>query len=506
MKSVTPPRPKKDTWTSCAGRWLATLLLALAITLVSAPLMAPPAHATGDTLSLTINNGTTFIYSGSPAPSFTAVVTFGTKPSGNYTWVIKIRLDDGESFYNQYPGYPSPDGMTLTFNRITSPTPIHVGQRTATASFHNIATGITVYSNPLNFTVNKSPTYLDCNIVGADMNFVAVGKPLRVRMFPTGVGQVPVDWQNGTYTVTLSGPAPVHALNLVPDSNDDVIVPGPTKIGKYQLTCAFSGTASFAPATLTLGPLFTFSMLDALGSIKLYTNPTTLKAHQGTDFYVVFRPASGVPMPTGEFQIWIGNQYSTDSIALSSSGNNLVHLMPLPALDSSSRIFIKYRGDLYYAPTTVSFPLTNPPIPSGDGGGGGSGGGNGQATATATATGIADASATTGGDAATPTAAGAGGVLTATPPGGDNNGLLLIVVLAVLGMLVALGGAAALVIYVARRRKALAPIGPGGFDPRPSGYAPRYGIAYGDPYPMPPHQQASQSPEPPMPPMPSVDD
>jgi hypothetical protein len=474
MRSMTPPRPKNDTWTSRAARWLATPLLALAITLaitlVSAPLMAPPAHATGDTVALSINNGTTFIYSGSPAPLFTAVVTFGTQPGGSYTWVVKIRLDDGEYFYNQYRGYQSPDGMTVTFSRITSPTPIHVGQRTATASFHNIVTGITVYSNPVTFTVNKSPTNLDCNIVGAVMNFVAVGKPVRVRMFPTGVGQVPVDWQNGTYAVTLSGPATVHALNLVPDSNDDVSVPGPTKIGKYQLTCAFNGTASFAPGTLTLGPLFTFSMLDALGSMKLYSNPTTLKAHQYTDLYVVFRPASGAPMPTGEFQIWLGSDFSTDSIALSASGNNLVHLMPLPVVVSSSRIFIKYGGDFYYAPTTVSFPLTNPPIPSGGGGGGGGGGGKGQATATtaaATATAIADTTATTGGDAATPTAAGAGGVLTSTPPGGDTNGLPLIVALAVLGMLAGLGGAAALAIYVSRRRKALAPIGPGGFEPRP---------------------------------------
>src|SRR5580765_1535219 len=102
MRSMTPLRPIKDTWTSRAGRWLVILLLALAttlvITLVSAPLMAPPAHATGDTLSLSIDNGTTFIYGQSPVPTFSAVVTFGVKPSGNYFWQVTIKLEDGETF------------------------------------------------------------------------------------------------------------------------------------------------------------------------------------------------------------------------------------------------------------------------------------------------------------------------------------------------------------------------------------------------------------------------
>ncbi|HET8907499.1 MAG TPA: hypothetical protein VFN11_11100 [Ktedonobacterales bacterium] len=500
MRSMTPPRLIKDTWTSRAGRWLATLLLALAITLVSAPLMAPPAHATGDTLTLSIDNGTTFIYGQSPVPTFSAVVTFGVKPTANYFWMVTIKLDDGESFGNQFAGISSSDGMTLTFTRITSPTPIHADQHTASASFYDPGTGTTATSNPVPFTMNKATLSIACSVNQTDPNFFGVSQPLRIQVTPfSGGGELPAEWHNGTFTVTFDGPTHVSNSNLIADASFNVAVTSPSKNGRYTLTCSFSGTASYNAVSFTDNRPVIDSMMNPLGSAQLFTNPTTLTASVNTDFYLVLHAASGLPTPNGEFQILLGPWY-TKAIPLTSAGDCQILVRAPPSLSGVNQITIVYWGDINYNKANINFPLTNPPIPSGGGGGGG---GNGQATATAKATGIADATATMGGDAATPTAAGAGGVLTATPPGGDNNGLLLIVVLAVLGMLVALGGAAALVIYVARRRKALAPIGPGGFDPRPSGYAPRYGIAYGDPYPMPPHQQASQSPEPPMP---SVDD
>lgn len=238
--------------------------------------------------------------------------------------------------------------------------------------------------------------------------------------------------------------------NLTSDSNFVVTVTAPSQIGSYTRSCTFNGSANYAPTTVSTTNPFIVSALHSLGTVQLFTNPTTLVAGRNLDFYVVFHPASGLPMPTGQFSIWIGNYY-TNAIALGPTGDYLIHLSPLPSLAGVSRIEIFYMGDKYYKESNVYFPLTNSPIPSGTtAGGSGNGslgaGNNPQGTATVQGTPSATDSAST------PTVAGAGVGISYPPPQG-NSGLPLILILVVVGLMIA-GGAVGGGIFLMRRRAA----------------------------------------------------
>ena len=389
-------------FTNRAGRWLAMLLL----TMASALLLAVPAQAAArtpqvprsgsDTVTLSITNGTTFTYGGTQQLIFKAVVDFGTAPTANYFWGISVQIEDGEGISGSNSPDPSSNGLTLTFSHMTSIATIPVGRHFAVASFFNPGTKTTTYSNSVSFTVNKATPNFTCSIDGTSDYFVGAGKSLHISMAPTG--QVPVDWQDTTYTVTLDGPTHLKLSNLAPDSNDEVTVTSPSQVGKYLLGCMFNGTASFNAVPYNDTTPYTVSALHSLESVELFTNPTTLTANTKMDFDVVFHAAAGLPAPTGEFNIYIGDYYYTDSIQIGSNGTTLVHLNPLPTLVSVSKITIHYWGDIYYNEAEVNFPLTNPPIPSGGGSGSTGGttvsGNSTQATASATAGKIASATET----------------------------------------------------------------------------------------------------------------
>ncbi len=448
----------RNEWMSRTSRWVAILLLCrINVVLLAAPVQAAvhTPQAAADTVTLTLDNpGTTFIYGQTPVPTFTAVVTFGTKPAANHFWGITGHTDDGASFGSNSPT-TSPDGMTLTFTNMTVSLPINVGSRTATANFTNLETSMTATSNPVTFTVNQATTLLSCSIDGNAERFEGVGQTLHVRMAPTTYhGQVPVDWQNGTYTVTFDGPDHITFPNLAPDSNDEVTVPGLSQNGKYLLSCAFSGTPSFTSATFTYTLAYTFSAEQSPSSVQLFTNPTTLVARQNLDFYIVFHPAPGLPTPTGAFQIWMG-QYYTDSLQLSPKGDYLIHLYPLPSVTGINQISIRYWGDIYYNEANFNFPLTNPAIPGSSSGSSGSSGTQSsgtqwQATATTSTTGTPGATSTAD---ATPTVVGAGVVPPAATPPTGNSGIFWLIGGLVLLILAGLGTTAGIMLYRTRRAK-----------------------------------------------------
>ncbi len=441
-----------------SGRWLALLLLALAPVAVGAVLFATPARADGDTVALSITNGTSFTYGGTQ-PLFTAVVTFGTKPTANYAWSVNVKLEDGENFNSISVTSFSQDGMTLTFARISSPTLILAGQHTATASFYDQGTGTTVYSSPVSLSINQASISISCGFkeAPADAFFLGVNQTLQVSITPfSGGGQLPAEWQNDSYTVTFDGPTHITYSNLVSNSDGAVTVTSPAQFGLYSMTCAFSGDANYTPETFTDYRSYTVSAQHALGSAQLFTTPTKLVPNQSYDFYLVLHPATGLPTPTGYFQIWMGNWF-THTIALTSSGNCLIRFLAPPDLSGVSQITIQYWGDINYNITGINFPLTNPPVP-GDTGTSSSGTvSTGSSThGIATPTGPANATMTPSSDATTPTAIGAGNVVHIThPQSGDNGGLILGIIIALL-VLVGLGITAGIAIYLLRRRASIA--------------------------------------------------
>jgi hypothetical protein len=275
-----------------------------------------------------------------------------------------------------------------------------------------------------------------------------------------------IDWQNATYTIRFTGPAPLTDANVAPDSNDWVTVPAPSQVGQYQMTCTFNGTTSFAASTSATTPV-TISSKHALGSAQLYANPTTYNPYQACDMYIVFTAAPGGSTPTGYINVTIGRE-TTTTFALGSDGTLLVHLSQLQAPgDAGSQIILNYHGDPYYNSANPAFPLTNPPIPGSGSTGGGSGGAGGsgaagQATATASPKPTATATATSSAATATPTDASS---VNAVSSGTDDSGPNPLVWLAALVVLVGLGGGTAgLVVYRGRRAKALG-VGDGGLVP-----------------------------------------
>lgn len=459
----------KRSWMLHAARWLAVFLLT-AVTALSALLFAAPAplaHAAGDTLALTLTNGTSFTYGGPTQPIFTAVVTLAQPLSGTYAFSVAVRIENGEMISSPEGPTISPDGLTLTFTQIGARigTPFTGGNHTAIATFFDPETSATLTSNGVNFTINKASVQLSCSPRLTGAGLLGAGQPFHMEMSQTSPSSEPVDWKDATYSVTFDGPTHLSFSHLVPDSNDEVAVTTPAQKGIYTVTCVFSGTASFQSATYTNSSRLTISALHKLGTVDLYTNPTTIKAGQKLDFYVVFHAAPGLPLPTGEFGISMG-QYYTTMMPMSSSGANLVHLVALPSMAGITNIVIGYDGDINYNVAGVTFPLTNPPIPSdnnsggasGSYGGGGSNGG-GKATPTTAATGTATTMATPGDETATATTVGAGGVVTSTPTdSGSNTGLIIIVAIVIL-LLAGAGAAAGIVVYRMRRASSLGDAG-----------------------------------------------
>ncbi len=453
----------RRSWGVRAWGGVIVLLLVVMGMLLAAPPARASAHgtttgvaSTGDSLSLALVNGTTFGYGDTVTPRFTVTLTLATKFTLNYFLTVKVTTDSGQSFGNGTTPTESPDGLTYTFTVNADGYAIPAGARTAVASFTNPATSAIVQSNPVSFTVTKATPSLMCLVSGTSSLAITPGQTLSVEMSYDNPSPIaPVDWQDGTYTVTFSGHTTTTYSNLVPDSNDTVTVKAPAQVGFYNITCAFSGTALFNPVSVAdyNQSDFLISELHQLGAVQVFTSPTTLASNRPADVYVVFHAAAGLPTPSGYFGINLGNNY-TQTIALGSDGATLVHLSSLPSLIGISQLSIVYEGDPYYAPATINFPLTNQPIPASAYGSGNSAPGNASATPTATA-------GTTPTVAPTSQLAGAGASATPTTPDtpvpvlsttllSSNPGLFW--GLALLALLLFAGGIGGLVLELRRAR------------------------------------------------------
>jgi hypothetical protein len=441
-----------------AGQWLLILLLAMMVTgLRVYPTQAAARTLAGlpDTITLSLTNGSAFVYGQNPQPNFTAVVVFGTHPTANLYWGVKMTLEDGEAFSSNN-STSSPDGMTLTFPNVAANSLITVGQHTAVASFYNAITNTTVYSNSVGFTISKAPPLLNCSFVGDQTHFEAAGQTLHIAMTPTAQhGSEPVDWQDTTYSVTFQGSTTTTDTNLVPDGNDTVTVTAPATPGMYGVTCVFNGTHLFL-STSTLTGKFMFSEEHSLGSVQLYSNPTTVDAQDSMEFYIVFQAAAGLPTPTGEIAMYIGQSYSR-SIMLGPSGTVLVTFSPLQSLIGAYNVQIKYFGDANYTVAQLTFPLTNPPIPPGIAGGSGGGSSTPAPSAQPTATQAPGAepttTATTNSTLISSNSGGATNQPGTVPAGGSSSVPLLLIILG-LFVVLALAGGTGGAIYVVRRSQA----------------------------------------------------
>jgi hypothetical protein len=303
-------------------------------------------------------------------------------------------VDDTLRFTSPYVGHPMLAGgnhtLTITWQDHDAP---YAVRGTVQTQFTVTPTSLPAFS---------------CTVVnGNDGAFFGVGKTVPIAL---DFGNVPlnmvVDWQDAKYDVTLTGPTTVTYTDLTPTTTQRLEITAPPQNGVYSYQCWFKGTPSFNKASSTITGGLTISLMRPLGSVQLYTNPTTLVTGQRVDMEVVFHAAAGGPMPDRYFFIdLIGASYFyTSAISMPPGGEMLVHLGPLPNLNYVTNVRVDYSGDTYYAPAGILFPLTNPPI---SGMSGGSGGGR-SASPTATT-------------APSPTATGATALPTTTPQNTDPN-------------------------------------------------------------------------------------
>lgn len=453
--------------------------LMLSLMLACSAVVASPAHANarhsasaganGSSLDLSLN-GTSFQYDDSYTfPKFTAVLTLAAPLPQNDTLTALVNFDNGQALAlpNQFV---SSDRLTVSFypyngGYTTTGASIAIGARTAMATVTDTTAGTITTSNQIAFTITKISLGLTCGAATVSGGTqIKVGQPITVGLNATHIDpNVPFAWTDGTATVSFVGPGAVTYQNLQPDSNGNMTVTAPSVLGSYEITCSFSGTPYYAAGQASSGSnYYTVSDMSALGGVRLYTNPTTLTPNHATQMYIVFQPASGLPTPTGQFNITVGvsTVYYTNSISISSRGAAAITFGPIPNLGGATKIDVHYFGDTHYADQIITFPLTNPAIPSGAGGSGG-GGSPAQPKATSTIASSATASATTpGGAMPSATATPGGGQValsaTASPLGGALGWLLA----ALVALLVVGGGIGGVVFWRSRRRAAAVPTSP----------------------------------------------
>ncbi len=411
-------------------RWVA-LPCAFALMLISlAPVLAQPQVTSGYTFTLTFGNSGPYT-SGGMMPTFRGSITVpqgGATPDDSNVVLqvngqanaVSVSGSSGNT-YSTYAGFDTQQS----------------GKYTAVEVF-TLSAGTTIQSNILTFTVAAPPAPLSCSIRNSSYVY-AQGESLQVDVGSDAPS--PSVYQGGTFTLTFTGPTTVTEGNLTVNSNGVVTAPAPARTGNYQMQCAFSGNSSYAPTTTgTTGVGVMVSLEHQIGSVQVYSSPTTLAAQQTADMYVVFHAAGGLPAPTGRFYIEF-IRGSSNPIYLQPDGTVLVHLSPLPLISGESHFTLFYVGDPNYNSVSLTFPITNPPIPGGNTGGGGGGTSpTAKAKATATAAPTGTASGGTLAEAGTP----ASGAVASTPtshigmPGGSGFPLWILIAV----ILVLLGGSA----------------------------------------------------------------
>lgn len=322
-------------------------------TALAASVRTPPGYSISVTESSpTIPYG---VFSGTLTAQLTVPADEPAVDPANF--FIKV---DSQTYHAPLSGSSSPYAITVVS---LGGTILSMGKHTVVADYYSPKLQTTIESAPITLTVVKPTPLMDCGINIATPT-LAPRTPLTVTV-SFGNTDTPVDWQDGTFTITFVGKRTFTNANLKANSSEQLIVPVPSVPDVYQDKCLFSGTASFNPvaSTLSLSTLVV-SENHQIGGIKLYTNPTTISRTKPTTYKVVILAAPGLPTPTGNISLVIGTAY-TSIIALG-AGGTVTFQANAPSPFNGTTIRVNYDGDPVYTWTHATFPLTNPPIGSGN--------------------------------------------------------------------------------------------------------------------------------------------
>ena len=321
-----------------------------------------PAHASVSrdvaySLTLTINGPTTIKYN-TTTQSMNASFYYPTiRPSIGEN--IKLFID------NVFTDSNSPNPFTSTEDQVYfgGVSGLSVGSHQLQAKYFVTTTSTLIVSNIITITVVKGDINdLICNVTNLTYTYTyALGQDMTIVFNLDPANSL----QDSSGSVEFKGPTTVTFTNLKLNSNAEVTVKAPSTPGLYKIVCSYDGSPQYNSFTGTSFGVIV-STQHQTGQMRLYTNPTTITSQQSILWYLVIPAGSGLPTPTGSFDIVINNS-STTPIQLSANGDATIQTTTPPSVYGN--IYILYFGDSVYASESVSFPLTNPAIPGGGGGG-----------------------------------------------------------------------------------------------------------------------------------------
>jgi len=313
---------------------------------------ADPSLPPGFQITVTVSRPTMVV--GEPPPSVTINVTVppDDTPSTNVQRPVFLLVDG-----NQVARVGDVTGLSNSFFLpflITS-SPLSLGPHSVAAMYASPTFG-DLTGPAATLTVVKPTPVLLCAIANPTPTYAPGASVTVVMTF----GNVPVDVQDGTFSLTFKGAKTFTLDGLKADGSGNLVVSLPSVPDSYEGTCSFSGTSSVdaALARLDNGVPVIVSTNRAIGGIKLSTEPAVLTSNVTMTWHVTVLPGPGLPAPTGYISLRLGAQF-TPIIALTDGGSVTFTTNPT-SFSAVTPIKVFYNGDPVYAPGSASFSLDNP--------------------------------------------------------------------------------------------------------------------------------------------------
>lgn len=310
---------------------------------------ASPAEAATQYSQLTVSESASTMTYGGTSPSFRASLT---PPADDppVTGVTPYYFTIGSTnFGGSLTSVSAPYSLFLSG---ISSTALQAGQYNVVANYQSPKHGL-LTSAPVTFTVQTATPQLQCGVVGGGYNFPA-SSPLAI-----GVSGV----TSGMFSVTFTGPETMTSAPQPLDGNGQFVVPAPSVTGNYAPTCTFAGSDIYGPATVPFGMrVLTISASHQVAGITLFTDPAPLKSFAPTTWEVMVAGQPGLPAPTGDVSLRVGNAFLRQFVPLGPDGT-AIFTATSPAADPFGGIQIGYMGDTVYAPSNARFSIVTAPIP-----------------------------------------------------------------------------------------------------------------------------------------------
>lgn len=317
-------------------------------------LAAAPLHASASVppYQLTVSLSTTTMTYGGTSPVLRAslVPPAGDPPLGAAPYYFSVA---GQNLGGTMTTASAPYGLFLNS---LAPIVLDAGQYAVTANYQSPNYGL-LTSAPVTLTVQPITPSFECTPATGGAYTLAPGA--SIPMSTSGVA-------GGSVTVTFSGAQSFTSAPRPLDANGAFSVTAPPATGQYTYRCDYSGSRDYTSASASYPNIITISANHSVAGIALYTDPAPLQSYTPTTWEVVVTGGPGLPAPTGNVSISIGNSFIRPLIQLGAGGVATFEATS-PAADAIAGITVDYQGDSVYTSAAVHLSIDTAPIPHGSG-------------------------------------------------------------------------------------------------------------------------------------------